>query len=36
LLVDPPAHGSEVVAEVHLTGGLDAREHACHDGADYR
>ena len=29
--VDPVADRAEVVAEVHLAGRLDPREHACHD-----
>ena len=30
--VDPLADGTEVVAEMHLAGGLDAREDPCHRG----
>ena len=31
LTVDPVAQRTEVVAEVHLAGRLDAREHARHE-----
>ena len=37
LVVDPAAHRPEVVAELHLAGRLDAREHAVPSaGAGYR
>ena len=36
LRVDPAVHGSDEVAEMHLAGWLDPREHTRHDGAHYR
>ena len=36
LVRDPVAQRTEVVAEVDLAGGLDAREHAGHEQRGYR
>ena len=36
LVVDPAADGPDVVAEMHVAGRLDPREHARHGGRHYR